>query len=336
MVRLSVIVPVYNVEQYLPRCIDSILQQTFKDLELILVDDGSSDGSGRICDAYAQQDSRVRTIHQKNQGQSVARNTALDIAQGEYIGFVDSDDAISPDMYQRLLDLADSCQADIAVCGYSEVDMEGNVTAQYPKARKVPTIYTSQNAIENFFPVICWDIGASLWDKVFKQSLFKGLRFPAGRIYEDTAIQLPLYDRCKKIIVAPTYDYQYYCARTDSTMNAAYSVKRFDLIELAVSQYEFFTYKTLKTQQGYALEQYTRNYMINFFAVHISHKDLKENFLRYEKQFRGYLKKILAEPRICNMRKFTVLMMYINEKLAYRLCRKYFPECLPEFLRVKN
>ena len=332
--KLSVIVPVYNVEQYLSRCIDSVLQQSFRDFELILVDDGSSDGSGGICDEYAQRDSRVRTIHQNNQGQAAARNAALDIAQGEFIGFVDSDDSISPCMYERLLNLADSFHADIAVCGYSEVDMDGNVKVQCPKARQEPSVYIAEKVIENFFPEICWDIGASLWDKVFKRDLFDGLRFPVGRIYEDTALQLPLYERCGKIVVAPTYDYQYYCVRQGSTMNATYSTKRFDLIELAISQLSFFEQKGIKIQYGYALEQYVRNYMINFFSVHIAHKELKKKFLPYQKQFRSHFIKILRETKICKMRKLVVMVMYVNKPLAYRLCRRYFPECLPEFLRA--
>ena len=113
MPKVTVIVPVYNVEQYLRRCIDSILAQTFGDLELILVDDGSADSSGVICDAYAEKDSRVKVIHQKNSGVSAARNTGLDAAEGEYIAFVDSDDHVDPDYLAALL----QTKADLVICG---------------------------------------------------------------------------------------------------------------------------------------------------------------------------------------------------------------------------
>ena len=115
---ISIIVPVYKVEKYLQKCIDSILAQTFRDFELILVDDGSPDNCPALCDAAAQKDARIRVIHQKNGGLSAARNAGLDIARGEWIGFVDSDDAIEPEMYKTLYDIAVQENADVVVCNF--------------------------------------------------------------------------------------------------------------------------------------------------------------------------------------------------------------------------
>ena len=122
---LSIIVPVYDVERYLPKCIDSILAQTFTDFELILVEDGSPDGCPALCDAAAARDARIRVLHQKNGGLSAARNAGLDVARGEWIGFVDSDDYIAPEMYEALYQAVQSTGADLALCDYAAVDEAG-------------------------------------------------------------------------------------------------------------------------------------------------------------------------------------------------------------------
>ena len=122
---LSIIVPVYKVENYLQKCIDSILAQTFTDFELILVEDGSPDGCPALCDAAAAKDARIRVLHQKNGGLSAARNAGLDVARGEWIGFVDSDDYIAPEMYETLYKAVQSTGADLALCDYAEVDEAG-------------------------------------------------------------------------------------------------------------------------------------------------------------------------------------------------------------------
>ena len=117
MPEISVIVPVYNCEKYIGKCIESILNQTFKDLELILIDDGSADESGKICDEYKIQDKRVKVIHEKNSGVSIARNVGINVAKGKYIGFVDSDDYLAPDMYESLYENLMKSHADVAICG---------------------------------------------------------------------------------------------------------------------------------------------------------------------------------------------------------------------------
>ena len=123
-IKLSIIIPVFNVEKYVQTCLDSVIEQSFRDFEVIVVDDGSTDGSPAICDAAAKQDGRIRVIHQRNGGLSAARNAGLDIARGEWIGFLDSDDFILPDMYEKLMNAAEKARADIAVCNYMRVDVQ--------------------------------------------------------------------------------------------------------------------------------------------------------------------------------------------------------------------
>lgn len=126
--ELSIIVPIYNVEKYLPKCLDSILAQTFTDFELILIDDGSPDNCGKIIDDYAEKDSRIVVIHQVNKGVSAARNAGLRIAKGKYVGFVDPDDYISPDMYKKLISAIEKCGSDISCCGFCSVNPYGKLT----------------------------------------------------------------------------------------------------------------------------------------------------------------------------------------------------------------
>lgn len=147
---ISIIVPIYNVEKYLRRCIDSILGQTYRDLEVILVDDGSPDGCGAICDAYAEKDARVTVIHQKNAGVSAARNAGLACARGEWIGFVDPDDFIVPNMYQEMLDAINVTGAELAVCGYNYVDEDGKVDQRRLYVNAENEILTQKQLMSRF------------------------------------------------------------------------------------------------------------------------------------------------------------------------------------------
>lgn len=173
MPELSIIVPVYKVEPYLRRCLDSILAQTFRDFELILIDDGSPDNCGAICDEYAAKDSRIIVIHQKNQGVSAARNAGLDIARGTYLGFVDSDDWIEPEMYETMLATAREKNVDVVVCGIRHCDTDGKtvfeelLTEEYFAAADLRnTIYDMPNRL-----------GGCIWNKVYNRDKIKKVRY---------------------------------------------------------------------------------------------------------------------------------------------------------------
>ena len=173
MPRLSVIVPVYNVAAYLPACIDSILSQTVRDLELILIDDGSPDDCGQICDEYAAKDTRVQVIHQKNHGVSAARNAGLRIASGDFFGFVDPDDWIAPEMFASLLKAAQENHAQIAVCGFTFCDESGNV--EYDQA--VPEgLYGREELLMSIYGMPNRFHG-SMCNKIFSRDLLKDIRF---------------------------------------------------------------------------------------------------------------------------------------------------------------
>ena len=199
---ISVIVPVYNVEPYLPQCLDSILAQTYSDLEILLIDDGSTDRCGEICDQYAARDPRIRVFHTENRGLSAARNLGLDHAQGDYIGFIDSDDWIEPDMYEVLLQTAEGTEADIVECGVFREFKDKTLVVEKKQKLKI------QDPIQ---ALLREDISNGVWDKLWKRSCFNIIRFPEGRINEDIATTYRIIKTINSavVITAAKYHYRY-------------------------------------------------------------------------------------------------------------------------------
>lgn len=222
---ISIIVPVYRVEKYLKKCVDSLINQTYKNLEIILVDDGSPDNCPIVCDTYAKIDSRIVVIHKENGGLSDARNAGLDIASGEYIGFVDSDDYIADDMYEIMLKAIKDNESDIACCNYLQIGEDG---VPYPN-QKLPL---QDECIENdtainmliefggYYGVAC--------NKLYSREIFESIRYPQGRKYEDFFVIAEILGRCKRIthINRPLY---YYVRRPGSITLEKKSAKDLDL-----------------------------------------------------------------------------------------------------------
>lgn len=206
MEKISVIVPVYNIEDYIGRCIESILRQTWRNLEIILVDDGSSDRSGSICDAYAAEDHRIKVIHQQNKGLSGARNSGLEICTGEYIGFVDGDDWILKDMYEFLYGLLEENGADIAVCGYTV--QGGRTESREAEAERQTAVYGKREAVRTI--VEDRKIHSYVWNKLYRRKLFAEVRFPEGRGMEDIATTYKVFMLSGKVAVSDKPKYCYY------------------------------------------------------------------------------------------------------------------------------
>ncbi len=217
---ISVIVPVYNVEKYLRKCIDSIVNQTYKNLEIILVDDGSTDGSGKICDEYAEKDSRIRVIHKENGGQATARNAALDIVTGSFIAFADSDDWLSDVFIEKMYSEILRANADISVCARMNIFADG---------RDVPAFNGMSSAVMNNVQalknmLIYNNMDAAPWDKLYKSTLLKTLRFPTGYICEDIPFVFGAVMNAEKVVYInkPLY---YYLQRQGSTSRSAFAEK---------------------------------------------------------------------------------------------------------------
>ena len=198
---ISVIVPVYNVEPYLRKCLDSIVNQTYSDLEILVIDDGSTDGCGKICDEYVERDERVKVFHTENRGLSCARNLGLDEAKGEWIGFVDSDDWIEPDMYEALLKRAEETGADVVECG---VYLEYQNKIEERKRKD-----SQYSGMESVRMLLRWELSDAVWDKLWKKECFSFTRFPEGRIFEEyaTTYRLFLDANCISTIAGSKYHY---------------------------------------------------------------------------------------------------------------------------------
>lgn len=225
MCEISIIVPIYNVEQYLRKCVDSILAQTFTDFEVILVDDGSPDNSGAICDEYAKLDSRVRVIHKENGGLSDARNAGIEIAKGKYLGFVDSDDFIDKDMYEILYNAFSVEDVDMAIVGY--YDEYGDCILNIDKDIESFTVIDSTQAIEEILKGR--KLTANVWNKLYKKELFQHIRFPKDVIAEDAFVIIELLLLVNKVGVATKLKY-HYIHRKESITSAKFSVKDIDTI----------------------------------------------------------------------------------------------------------
>lgn len=204
--KVSVVVPIYNVERYLKECVDSILNQTLRDIEIILVDDGSPDGCGKIVDEYAKKDSRVVAVHQKNSGYSIAVNKGIDLARGEYIGIIESDDWIEPDMYEKLYESAKSNDTDITkgeFYYYNPTLSEANQNITYKNPSGIDLDYAPNRA----FHITEWPrlIGfhASIWSSIYRADFVKKIKIPetAGASYQDFPFMIDVMTRAKRITV---------------------------------------------------------------------------------------------------------------------------------------
>ena len=201
---ITVIVPIYNIEEYLPRCVHSIMAQTYTNLEILLVDDGSTDGTGRLCDRLGQEDPRIQVIHKANGGSSSARNLALERARGAYVGFVDSDDYLEPDMYERLYQGMIRYHVSVAQTGRDEIDAEGNRLPDICEPPTEPVVYGE----EDFLRELLLHRGdCSFCTKLIARELFAGMRFPEGELNEDFWLLVQMLPAMGRLLSLPGQSY---------------------------------------------------------------------------------------------------------------------------------
>lgn len=229
---ISVIVPVYKVEKYLDQCVTSIIEQSISNLEIILVEDGSPDQCGAMCDAWATKDQRIKALHKKNGGLSDARNFGLKYARGSYIAFVDSDDIIAPKMMEKLLDVIKQSGADIAECNY--LRFSDNVPCYDEGNSSSITLYTTQEAMQRLIEESVFKY--TVWNKLYRRKVFDSLEFEVGKLHEDVFFTYQAFGMCKNIgkIEEPLY---YYRQREGSIMGEAVSLRNLDALEARKKQY---------------------------------------------------------------------------------------------------
>jgi len=239
---LSIIIPIYNVEKYLSTTLDCVLNQTFRDFELILVNDGSTDSSSEICDQYAKNDSRIKVIHKKNEGVSEARNIGVAEARGDYIGFVDSDDIIEPIMYELMLKAALDYDCEIVQCEHDRENTQSNIG--YEITDENFTISTGKKVVEDIFIKSggrCTNI-LSLCSKIYKRKLFDGITFPYGKVYEDEARTYQVILKARRVgeLNVPLY---HYVERHNSIITGIAIHKCLDKAWALKDRMDFFRYK---------------------------------------------------------------------------------------------
>lgn len=281
---ISVIVPIYKVEPYLRKCVDSILAQTYRNLELILVDDGSPDNCGAICDEYARMDRRVKVIHKPNGGLSDARNAGLDICMGQYIAFVDSDDWIEPVMYEKLLELLRRFDADMAFGGVAD-EMEKDGTATTIKTSdygESPFAEDKKAAMRRYF-------GGSwaAWDKLYKAELFDGIRYPVGQINEDEAIVLYLLDRCRTVCYTNEVFYHYIRRiNSGSITTAPFTLKKLAWKDHCAANLRFIR-ENYPELEAAAAARYRGSLLWSLTEIALSDADFSEEVRQLRKELRN-------------------------------------------------
>ena len=232
---ISIIVPVYNVEKYLDRCVNSIIKQTYQNLEIILVDDGSTDGSGEKCDEWSKKDSRIVVIHKNNGGLSDARNVGMSKSNGEYIGFVDSDDYVSANMYESLYSAIIKYDADIAECQWIKFEDESAIKDSESGSEVIVDVYTAEEALSEL--ILERKIKQTVVNKLYQRNSIQTC-FPVGRINEDDYWTYQVFGMAKKIVLLHTVLY-YYFQRSSSIMHVKYSPKRLDGVTARKERMEY-------------------------------------------------------------------------------------------------
>ncbi|MDT2769695.1 glycosyltransferase family 2 protein [Enterococcus pseudoavium] len=324
MVAISVIVPVYNVEDLLSKCVDSILIQSFKDFELLLINDGSKDKSGDICEEYAKKDSRISVYHKKNGGLSSARNYGIEHAHGNFITFIDSDDFIDKSMLKILYDNMIENDADLSITGVRDI-YDGKISIDVGREKK---LLNSEETLE--LMLMGKKINVYAVSKLYKRSIFENIKYPVGKAYEDSYIIVDILRKCSTIFVDTIPQYNYY-HRADSITTLSYSTRDLDYIEAWTLNYdkikEFFP-----NLEYLGLRRVCFSYFFVLDKILLANKERETtntkdivNFLRENSTF------ILNNPYFSRNRKIALRLLKINLKLY-----KPFPYIMNRFVQKSN
>lgn len=315
---ISVIVPVYNVEHYIKRCVDSILVQTYTNLEIILVDDGSTDRSGRICDEYAEIDLRVKVIHVNNSGQAEARNLGMDKAKGDYYAFVDSDDYIMTDYISYLYEIMQTKEVQISICGYQKI------TEQIENKKKIDNslnkeikVYDSKEGI--FQLLYQKGIVTVVWGRLFKSKLFCNIRFPKGKLHEDVAILYKLFDAADKIACGAEEKY-YYFQRYGSTMNKKFYRQRMDYLQFTDECIQYME----QNHPALTKAAISRHFSACFDLLSCIGNDKKnyiEEYMQIVREIKKYRKTVLLDSNARLKNRLAAAGAYISITTIQKLSR---------------
>ncbi|MCD2502361.1 glycosyltransferase [Clostridium sp. NSJ-145] len=318
MCKISVIVPVYNVEKYLEKCIISILGQTFKDFELILVNDGSTDSSGEICNKYKKIDERIKVIYQKNSGLSAARNAGLEMAKGDYIGFVDSDDYINNNMYETMFKLAQENNADIVQCKFKKFYNDFLEENEENNTNRIFNISNSEEALYKLLSIGDMNVQCVVaWNKLYKSNLFNDIRFPIAKIHEDEFTTYKLFDKSKKIVFCESEMY-YYRQVDGSIMNSKFNKRRLHYLEALEEQLCYFENRNKEIYKE-ILIKYELNLKIYYFRVKSNIENNKEILKEIRKKYYVVFKKLCENNKFMLKRKLINILFLVSPNLFQKI-----------------
>lgn len=273
---ISIIVPVYNVEYYLPRCIESIQKQTYQNLQIILVNDGSTDSSGKICDRLAEKDNRLTVLHKENGGLSSARNYGLAYAKGEFIAFVDSDDYIHPNMYEHMMHVVNTTDVDMVICDFQEVYED---TTSYKSISFENLCCAEPDIVENediLVQLRTRDVQTVVqWNKLYKKRIFDHIWYPEGRLHEDVFIIHRELWECEKIAYL-TNKYYYYVQRNSSIMHAETKRNFQDAIKGFEERIAFYEERACQKGADQAAEMLLMYILWKYDSTNKEQKDIRK------------------------------------------------------------
>lgn len=318
MAEVSIIVPVYQVEKYIRQCVDSILAQTFTDFELILVDDGSKDKSGQICDEYAVLDQRVKVIHKENGGLSDARNCGMDQAVGNYFMFVDSDDYIAPTMLEYLYKALMNKEADIAVCNFLHFfeedrkrDFSTNIQSEVLSGAEI--FYCRKN--ERVYGI--WTVA---WNKLYKRETLGNVRFRFGKYHEDEFWTNDIYQMDIKVVTIPECLY-YYRQRDNSIMGRKNIKRDFDILEALQERIAVYFMDERHADQAYKVMIFSLEYLAESKKL-ITNKDEENQFLQAEKKTKDMIKR-LKKMKLSKIKSVSLVFIGMNPCLVFAVGIKF-------------
>lgn len=306
---ISIIIPVYNVEKYLKKCINSVISQSYKNIEILLVDDGSTDKSGIILDEYAKKDARIKVYHKKNEGLSSARNYGLKKCKGMYVCFVDSDDFVSKCMLENLLNNLLETKSDISVCGIKCFYDGDTISEQFTHE------YFVYNNKEALLKMIDYKSGVSpnAVNKMYKRKLFTNdCLYPIGKLYEDMGVTARLFNKCNRIVYTPDC-YYYYLQRRDSITNQLFKEKDLDHIYMSKLLYNFIceNIKSIKNE---------------YYVYHILNEISCCNkiFVSKQKCYKNVIDQTKHDIKH-NLKLILISKIYSFQKKIQIICMGYFP-----------
>lgn len=317
MAEISMIVPVYQVEKYIAQCIESVINQTFHDFELILIDDGSKDNSGKICDSYAEKDNRIRVIHTENKGAAAARNMGLEQASGRYITFLDGDDYLAENMLERLYEVIDGSEYDVVVCDFLNLlpDEKENFIVHLQdmeiNGREVLTHWKNRKN---------YGVWTVVWNKIYKRNILENIRFPEGKYFEDEFFSDQLYLKCKNIRVIPEI-LCFHRVLRNSTMNTHETRNYLDLIDAFKFRIDLYLKQGFPVDEIYKILIYLLEPYSQCTKEHFQGED-RERLLK-GRMFIGKTSWLLMKKELSLIKKGSLLAIGLFPDITFRVANKF-------------